>query len=1173
MPKNINGKPVDESKWAKAKALAAEEGHADDYKYIMGIYKKMTGLEKSKLRLILNLEKGRKAVPDGTIKDVKGTPYKRMKQGNKWVHVKVNKQGVVTNMAGQVIGQVNVAGNAQSQSQGSGQTPTQAATSSQSSQAPVKRGRGRPKGAKNKPKSSAPVAAPAPAPAPKKVVATNAKKRGRPRKAPDAAKPVDAATKVEPKKVEKKTAKKAEAKKKKDTYAVGDRVMRKNASGNYYWSRKEADGTWSYEGMATPAEAKTYLLMLRRKKAAEKQRANNAAQIEKVKNAPSAAEMSDWNSDGTPKQAALDKMSTKEKKYWTEVTDRARALCDKSGILCLDKEAEDYVEEKLDTIFKDAAATTVIKEADPTKPLDTNAAFSDDIVFMEDTLTKLEEYYGDIQRNEKQTKDQIQNRIIAELNTQQDGTYHTVREAMHLQDDNDYARYISEHTHSEYLDLLDSVAAWINAIKANDKDSIAIAKLRALDEKLAPLTKLAILPSTLAYTIYPELMDILKVPRDEIMDKFTNIVNDLKSLGIDESVIKGMLTEGRGPEDSMGVISSLITLVLHPGFDTNLAAHLTSAQFSNWPILNTKIENGMLVNIIGANGTTRLTPDSLAENAKKLREKYPAVSKVLDASTYLVHNSQGTFNTNVNEYSGYSLELSSGYHNKNGLVFNSKGKVGDLAAAIKELKSAKYFHSEPHFDKIASALGEIGSDTFLANVPYEAVNKLKEARKDVSSESDGYIKTPQYAKYEVNPPAGSDNDIEYHEDTLMSPLSLAYYKTKTSRYYSDDPMDYGIIEYAGWKADKSTGTGQVVNLKNEKIGETANLKAAQRAKWNSLTTIQTAGSAGSYYSSRYAGTKTHAASSLATAIGLNWQIRKITKKNKIIPEWKWYPGTKPFDEKNSFPVTQEAIVDDINFSKGRKYVRNVRYKSRTPLNDKYKFTPEKYVSMLTDAKNDSIAAELGMLDADIQRGTTGKVIPKICLKTVTSSEMEAIRQEVVDKWTHKNYDFQPQHFKVYHAFNIMYHDYYEKYKAVQDKIGNVHIGFTSTNFAAGSSIIKGGFKLMPVQNGNMLGIQKRTGIRSDRVYSTSSTSKTIQYLNKQFSHHGHGVMFRVRIAMGKVNATGADTVKAIHDPTYNTVYGQGDPTGNRKYGLDHDEHAVKDPMQMIPLQWIDVGRV
>lgn len=38
----ILGKPIDEDKWERAKARAAEEGHTEDYAYIMDIYKKMT---------------------------------------------------------------------------------------------------------------------------------------------------------------------------------------------------------------------------------------------------------------------------------------------------------------------------------------------------------------------------------------------------------------------------------------------------------------------------------------------------------------------------------------------------------------------------------------------------------------------------------------------------------------------------------------------------------------------------------------------------------------------------------------------------------------------------------------------------------------------------------------------------------------------------------------------------------------------------------------------------------------------------------------------------------------------------------------------------------------------------------------------------------------------------
>jgi len=45
MPKTINGKPVDESKWSKAKEVAAKQGRSEDYAFIMGIYKKMANMK------------------------------------------------------------------------------------------------------------------------------------------------------------------------------------------------------------------------------------------------------------------------------------------------------------------------------------------------------------------------------------------------------------------------------------------------------------------------------------------------------------------------------------------------------------------------------------------------------------------------------------------------------------------------------------------------------------------------------------------------------------------------------------------------------------------------------------------------------------------------------------------------------------------------------------------------------------------------------------------------------------------------------------------------------------------------------------------------------------------------------------------------------------------------
>ena len=48
--KTVYGEPFDEGKWKEAKKRAEEEGHAEDWPYVVGIYKRMarTGEYKSK---------------------------------------------------------------------------------------------------------------------------------------------------------------------------------------------------------------------------------------------------------------------------------------------------------------------------------------------------------------------------------------------------------------------------------------------------------------------------------------------------------------------------------------------------------------------------------------------------------------------------------------------------------------------------------------------------------------------------------------------------------------------------------------------------------------------------------------------------------------------------------------------------------------------------------------------------------------------------------------------------------------------------------------------------------------------------------------------------------------------------------------------------------------------
>lgn len=71
----ILGKPVNEEKWARAKKRAAEEGHAEDWAYVMSIYKKMAHLSDSdgKKKSKETVEKSSSVDTDGkhTYNDIK----------------------------------------------------------------------------------------------------------------------------------------------------------------------------------------------------------------------------------------------------------------------------------------------------------------------------------------------------------------------------------------------------------------------------------------------------------------------------------------------------------------------------------------------------------------------------------------------------------------------------------------------------------------------------------------------------------------------------------------------------------------------------------------------------------------------------------------------------------------------------------------------------------------------------------------------------------------------------------------------------------------------------------------------------------------------------------------------------------------------------------------------
>jgi hypothetical protein len=1208
MPKKINGKPVDETKWAKAKAIAAEEGHAEDYKYIMGIYKKMTGM-KSVLTLG-SLMKGRKGVADGTIKDVKGTPYKRMKQGKKWIHVKVSKTGQITNMAGQVIGQ---AGGTPGSSGSTGTTaaPNMAGVGTGVNDG-VKRGRGRPPGAKNKPKVAPPVAPPAAPPAPVQVISSNAKKRGRPRKAA-----VVAA--VEVKKTNKTTSSKKESEqKKREVHQIGDRVLRKNSAGNYYWSTKQSDGTWSYDGLASPAEVKVYLALDRKKKKAEKERAESEkkkAELAANKKDTAGIENSEWNADGTPKQAALDKMGTKEKIYWTKASERARDICDKSGVLCMDVEAEDYILLKLNDVFKaDSDTQAVVDAVHADTPLDTDAKFADDHVFMMDTLAKLEEYEKDIKDNEKDYKERIRNKMRQEFD------YNTRSNRSSSVPDQAFESKLEGLASDAYHELENSVGRWINKIKTDDENRINVIPLRELDKKLSGIALYTAIPSMLVDNEFGN--DIAEFMNDPLLNGDNSVSQFLKSINIDspersQRMLNADVIGDRNSQHMLTkyeLIHGIIGMVLNPNFTEDDFKPLFVARTApNGDIRLPSINVKRVPNAQGwgtepalvVRGDPEYMPfETFMEGVNNLRVKYSALSEALGKVTVVPASTHENLRDIDNEYGGgfyhvmehWTNAYMKGNRDDTSMKWDDISSVIESAVKSRVSKTPRNEGTKDEINKFLDAAKEL-KGTSIDRVQDSIKLKLNEKYRMLKGNLKDYVLLPDAV--DIAPNIGmtsySHHDSSYvrsdesQSEFTFGPANKIGNHTLRSYNIKNLPGDkafmsrheYSILRYKKFKYDKKLGGGKI-EVTRENRAETRALREAVRASWNNdLTTIKSAANH-SYYSDR-PGAKNHSSASLAVAIGLNWQVRKITKQKNVIPEWKWYESTKPFDMKNKLNVLSVPTINNPTIQQkqytglrgaatyrqryGRRITQNVNVKSQA--GDAHFFTEDDYRLLLTNAKNESIAVELGLVDKSAPTSASGKAPPKIVMRT--AQNIDEIRKEFKDRWTHKKGNFNADDFEIHRAFDIMYHDYYDQYKKRESSLGNVKIVFTSTDFLSGAPIMKGGFKFMPIRNGNMLGLA-HSGQITDRIYSTPSTSKTCQYLERSFGRSGHGVMFRCRMAAGNMNSSGAGMNAAIHDPAYNTVYGEGDPTGMKKYGLDHDEYAVKDPMQMIPIQWIDVGK-
>lgn len=1143
MPKTIFGKPVDEAKWSEAKALAEKEGHGKDYAYIMGIYKKMVGLKKS-----LVLLKGRKAVPDGTIKDVKGTPYKRMKQGDKWIHIKVNKQGQITDLKGNVIGQVPG-------------TSSNVQVTTPVNDTQVKRGRGRPKGSTNKKKTE-------------DTTSTNI-----------------ATPKVSIKK------EKVEKKIKKDKYEIGARVMRKNASGNYYWSVKQADGTWKYDGMASEQDIK--LLEIKSKKEKKIQRARELDALVKQNIVP-AKTSEGWNPDGTPKPETIEKMNIREKLYWTQATPKAQALARQCGILCLDKESEDYVESKLEDVFKTATVSDK-KEMDAIRahiPLDADAKFADDPVFMEDTLKKLKEYRQELIDNETFITDKIQDRMRHE----------ELVDATNARGSGTIARTIGySEAKEEYTKLLSAVEEWIKDIEDSDSDKIILEDMQKLDVNLSALKEYRDMSMIALHAEFSDEllnhMNLVKEWRrtaddssksnaeveqaiDDLKNSFIGkIFSELFSDSVSDTDLTYLLTRGSSYNMFMPEhFEQLLFTVMNPNFNINNSKNIfdmsrfmsVSKGYSDTIELNTTPEKFFKVadklraehkNLSNLLSKLTINPIEI-KMPEPVYSKKPEyyIDKVLGFDLYDYANASTTFNPDSNwirpsvdtelsevrdamkfltktpKLAGHRnlfIRMSDGISSLLEVSEKIQGGVATKARNLGDLVDLAFKNKAEKLSKGSQAVVRVPD----INVLLDSLNLEK-----IYNYSGG-----RGFKRLVSPAYFNAENVSYRDKG-----NKAKYRSQARKTYNSDESNLGFLNYASVKVDNMRGGTKRKGTQffQEVNGENIALKNAIRTKWLRKTLIS---SAASY---THNGNINHAKASLAVAIGLNWQLRKLVKKKKLIPEWKWYEGTKPYDLENKFPVTTaEPLIE--NPTVARRYggwgrgsgVISSQYK--TNRDREYAFTEAHYKEMLENAKRETLASELGLLDP------TGNVTsPKIVLKTSKESAVDWQKKIEAD-WTHSG-NYSAGSFKVHHVFDIMYHEYFDKYKAAEQKRGNVQYMYHGTDFERGASIMKGGYKIgLPIKTGNMLGTNSN---KTEGIYLAKSSSKSAQYVARSYGRDGTGVMFMNRVALGKMNA-GPDWSSAKHDPSYDTIYAKAGS------GLQHDEWMTRGSDAVIPIQWIDIGAV
>ncbi len=895
---------------------------------------------------------------------------------------------------------------------------------------------------------------------------------------------------------------------------IGTRKIR-GTGDKMHWSRKGADGKWKYDGPVSPSERAAEEKRLKTKQKAKKFKEKSKKKRQELEQTKDKLQTI---TDDKPSAAELAKMPKSLQLYWDDTTSKtARELCDKTGILCLDQNAETYLSQKLGTVFKlTDEQQSLIDGLDPRLPGGTKIAWIDDPLFIEDTvreLRKLRELYGKDNKTTQQLFEKIRVDIQAtDLIPQQD---------------------VENLVHLHYQDLLNSLDDTILNLEQHQNDKVVMEKLRALEKGLRGLKTVDTLPESLILSMLGDFNSAFEAFPGDFTKVTDNVKQILATMGIENVKQYDRLYSRFGSKEMLNWF--VFTFIPHS--DTIMSTVLVAGEYKH------KFNPNMTYNQYGVSADVMqpVSPgdpgyidlDKLYKPNKELQKQFPVLTEFL--SSMFIDNTQhiAELEQKVREEARYSASLSDIISELSGkyiLTLNPEltwRKIGNTIKNAMRSKTfqqntkqdAEYFKTITDTAKILGKTSLNGSSDIAAVKVGEFIDALSPAMQKSLSVSNA--------------------SVMHWSGTFAHKKGYWSYSKKSPKYIPS----YGFIAYDRATVKKGTDRRKNVGVYGgrswtyEKFGETKALKGAMRHKVLSIAAIKT-----EHYG-RALGANTHASASITAAIGANWQNRVLAKKSDIIPEWKW----------GQFMPHHPNSIISLGY---------IKYKSTTlkdAVNASTHIQKQDYVNAVINLRNDTIIGQLGLSTG---HSSKTKQAPKVVLKTnkLGTSEWQ---KKILDDWTHPDHRFRKGSMEVKHVFDIMYPQYQKEFDKIENEKDNTRFLYHGTDFAAAGSIIKGGY-IVPrrIKTGRSIG---------DGVYTTPSSSKALGYLKDHWGRYGTGTLFLNKVSLGNMNKGVNDVISSIHDSSYDTTYMKGAYNGGSRSAFKYDEMCVKNPKAVIPTVWMEVG--